>query len=49
MPYPLRSLALLLFFVLVPGGRSANPTDNPVATFYPGPEGYSAWSARRRR
>ena len=44
MPYSLRSLALFLLFVLVPGVHSATPTDNPVATIYSGPQGYPAWT-----
>ena len=38
-------LALLLFtLVAAPAVRAAEPTDNPVATFYSGPEGYPAWT-----
>jgi hypothetical protein len=33
-----------LAILLVPAGRAADPTDNPVATFYSGPEGYPAWT-----
>jgi hypothetical protein len=38
--------AALLFLALslVPTARAADPTDNPVATFYSGPEGYPAWT-----
>jgi len=39
-------LALLFSPILVPGVRAADPTDNPVATFYSGPEGYPAWTDR---
>jgi hypothetical protein len=36
--------ALVLAFFAASAARAANPTDNPVATFYPGPEGYPAWT-----
>src|SRR5262245_52190076 len=39
---PVASLALTL--LLAPAVRAADPTDNPVATFYAGPEGYPAWT-----
>jgi hypothetical protein len=40
-----RPLALLvLAFLVVPAVRAADPTDNPIATFYSGPEGYPAWT-----
>jgi hypothetical protein len=40
------SAALLAFASLsVPAARGADPpTDNPIATFYSGPEGYPAWT-----
>ena len=40
VPISLTLLALLI----VPAARAADPTDNPVATFYSGPEGYPAWT-----
>ena len=40
-----RTLALLsLGLLLAPAARAADPTDNPVATYYSGPEGYPAWT-----
>jgi len=40
-----RTLALLsLGLFLAPAARAADPTDNPVATYYSGPEGYPAWT-----
>ena len=39
-----RLLALLVLACLVSAARAADPTDNPVATFYSGPEGYPAWT-----
>lgn len=45
MPTFIRSAAaVLLVLVVTPAVRSADPTDNPVATFYSGPEGYPAWT-----
>jgi hypothetical protein len=39
------TVALLVLALLpVPAVRAADPTDNPVATFYSGPEGYPAWT-----
>jgi hypothetical protein len=39
------SLVLLLVAAFgVPAARAADPTDNPIATFYAGPEGYPAWT-----
>ncbi len=35
---------VLLAVLAVPAARAADPTDNPVATFYSGPEGYPAWT-----
>src|SRR5262245_32293632 len=35
------ALALLVFVSAV---RADDPTDNPIATFYNGPEGYPAWT-----
>jgi hypothetical protein len=43
-PCRARPLALLLALLTVPAVRAADPTDNPVATFYSGPEGYPAWT-----
>jgi hypothetical protein len=45
----MRSLlvAILPFLVLIlasPAALAADPTDNPIATFYSGPEGYPAWT-----
>jgi hypothetical protein len=37
-----RTIALLL--LAIPAARAADPADNPVATFYSGPEGYPAWT-----
>jgi len=34
----------VLALLLVPDARAADPTDNPVAAFYSGPEGYPAWT-----
>lgn len=39
---PLTSLFLLFLFVV--DSTAADPTDNPVATFYSGPEGYPTWT-----
>jgi hypothetical protein len=40
-----RLFALLLLAPgLVPAARATDPTDNPVATYYAGPEGYPAWT-----
>jgi hypothetical protein len=39
-----RLLALLVLLCFVPAVRADDPTDNPVATFYSGPEGYPAWT-----
>jgi hypothetical protein len=38
--------ALLILLALLPVSavRAADPADNPVATFYSGPEGYPAWT-----
>ena len=51
LPTPVPVLALLLLGCLVvPSGQAAGatdkPTDNPIATFYSGPEGYPAWTDR---
>jgi len=35
---------ILVLFLLAPAAQAADPTDNPVATFYSGPEGYPAWT-----
>ncbi|MDB5312950.1 MAG: hypothetical protein JWO38_7152 [Gemmataceae bacterium] len=35
---------LLSVLLVAPDGWAADPTDNPVATFYAGPEGYPAWT-----
>jgi hypothetical protein len=37
-------IALLLLALFVPAARAAEPKDNPIATFYSGPEGYPAWT-----
>jgi hypothetical protein len=37
------ALFVLAWFLTVPL-RAADPTDNPIATFYSGPEGYPAWT-----
>jgi hypothetical protein len=39
-------LALIVPFltIVIPAVRGADPTDNPIATFYSGPEGYPAWT-----
>ncbi len=44
------SLALVALFLLATplAAADAVPTDNPVATYYDGPEGYSAWTDRIR-
>ncbi len=39
-----RFIFVLAAFLLVPAVRAADPTDNPVATYYSGPEGYPAWT-----
>jgi hypothetical protein len=41
-------LLMLIAIAAVPAARAADPTDNPVATFYSGPEGYPAWTDRFR-
>lgn len=33
-----------LALLLTAAAQAANPTDNPVATYYSGPEGYPAWT-----
>jgi hypothetical protein len=38
------AFVIILVLVLVPVARAADPTDNPVAAFYSGPEGYPAWT-----
>jgi hypothetical protein len=35
---------LALALLLTPAARAADPTDNPIATYYSGPEGYPAWT-----
>jgi hypothetical protein len=40
----LRLLVLPTLALLVPGVRADDPTDNPIARFYSGPEGYPAWT-----
>jgi hypothetical protein len=40
---PAAALAALALLA-VPPARAADPTDNPIATFYSGPEGYPAWT-----
>ncbi|HXD87838.1 MAG TPA: fibronectin type III domain-containing protein [Urbifossiella sp.] len=35
---------VLTVLLLAPLVQSADPTDNPVATYYSGPEGYPAWT-----
>jgi hypothetical protein len=40
----LLSALLALTFAAVPAARAADPTDNPIATYYSGPEGYPAWT-----
>jgi hypothetical protein len=42
-PNPVPLIALLLL-THVSAAQAADPTDNPVAAFYPGPEGYPAWT-----
>jgi len=49
LPSRVRPLAWIpLAFLVVPSVQAADPTDkptdNPVATFYSGPEGYPAWT-----
>ena len=40
-----RTPFVLLFALLVTSAaRAADPTDNPIATYYSGPEGYPAWT-----
>jgi hypothetical protein len=41
-----RLLTLIIFPLFAVPARAADPTDNPVATFYSGPEGYPAWTDR---
>src|SRR5262249_11703829 len=47
---PMRTCRILLFALLVLAWflavplRAADPTDNPIATFYSGSEGYPAWT-----
>lgn len=36
--------AILIALVIPPIVQAADPTDNPVATYYSGPEGYPAWT-----
>jgi hypothetical protein len=36
--------AVLALALAVPAARAADPTDNPIASFYWGPEGYPAWT-----
>jgi hypothetical protein len=45
LPSQVRPAVLLaLAFLLIPAVRAADPTDNPIATYYSGPEGYPAWT-----
>ncbi len=50
MPTPLRTLTPWVLLAALPVTAQepglAPPTDNPVATFYAGPEGYPAWTDR---
>jgi hypothetical protein len=39
-----RVLTVALLLLVIPAARAADPTDNPIATFYSGPEGYPAWT-----
>jgi hypothetical protein len=44
MPPRRLAFCLLLLAAPAPAATAADPTDNPVASFYSGPEGYPAWT-----